>query len=241
VALLPRDIAAVVFDYGNTLASFGQEQIRTAYARFRNALTALYGPCDEQKLKSIRDRQIVAPYQNGYRENVVEEIIDELVRELYHITPDAAAVMQLSETRHHVFQEVVEVPGEVKTLLKELSQRYRLGLLSNFPCGRTVRDSLENNEVLSLFEVVVISGEVGYVKPHPLPFETVLQELELKAGQCCFVGDNWLADIQGAKRMGMQAVLTTEYVPYEKCTPEQGDLDPDARIGRLSELGALLK
>jgi FMN phosphatase YigB (HAD superfamily) len=91
------------------------------------------------------------------------------------------------------------------------------------------------------FEVIVVSGEVGYVKPHPVPFERLLGQLGEDPAACVYVGDNWLADIQGAKAAGMGAVLTTEHVPYETFAPKEGDHQPDARIARIGELAGLMR
>ena len=93
---------------------------------------------------------------------------------------------------------------------------------------------------MELFDVIVVSGEVGFVKPHARPYELMLGELGLEAGECVYVGDNWLADIQGAKGVGMQAILTTEHVPYENFERRDGDHEPDARIAHLGELKGLL-
>ena len=200
----------------------------------------MFGHCDAQKLKTVRDRQLVAPYQNDFVENDLAVLCHELIETLYEVTPEEAHVQQLMEVRYQSFVDVVAVESRVLELLERLRTRYRVALLSNYPCGRAIRDSLERTGLAPQFEAVVVSGDVGYVKPHPTPFEALLQALKLPAADCVYVGDNWLADIQGAKRLGMQAVHTTEYQPYERFNPEPGDHEPDARIGHLDELEALL-
>jgi len=59
--------------------------------------------------------------------------------------------------------------------------------------------------------------------------------------ECVYVGDNWLADIQGAKRIGMKAIHITQHAPYEQFHPEDSDHEPDARIEHLSELPGMLR
>ena len=71
-------------------------------------------------------------------------------------------------------------------------------------------------------------------------FRKLMDEMKLSPEECVYVGDNWLADIQGAKRIGMRAVHTTQYVSYENFEPFEGDYMPDAVIGHLSELTPLL-
>ncbi len=86
----------------------------------------------------------------------------------------------------------------------------------------------------------MISGDLGIIKPHPRIFSHLVEILGILPSDCWFIGDNWLADIQGAARAGMTAVLTCEYVSYEGFTPYEGDVPPAATIHHLEELSALL-
>ena len=231
---------ALCFDLGNTLIEFGPRQIAVLLEAMRVTLEELFGPCDLEKLRAVRDRQIVAPYRNGYRENDLGMLGKEVVRELYGREAEEGQLAELARSRHHAFVEVVEVEPEVRALLERLAPRYRLALLSNYPCGRSIRDGLTKLGLTELFEVIVVSGEVGFVKPHQRPYRLLLEGLELPASECVYVGDNWLADIQGAKGIGMGAIHTTEHVPYERFEPHEGDHEPDARITRLGQLETLL-
>jgi len=227
---------ALCFDLGNTLIEFGPRQMAHQFEALKRTLGELFGRCDEARLKEVRKAQIVAPYRSGYRENDLHGISAELIRELYEIEAEAHQVEALAETRYRAFVEVVELADEVRTLLRKLGKRYRLALLSNYPCGKSIRAGLAKLEMAEFFEVIVISGEVGFVKPHRRPYEVLLEGLGLAASECVYIGDNWLADVQGAKRIGMKAILTTQHVPYEKFEPEDGDHQPDTRIGHLGEL-----
>lgn len=227
---------ALCFDLGNTLIEFGPRQIARQYEYLKSALVGMFGSCDEEALKAVRDRQIVAPYANGFRENDLAECGAELIREVYSREPEDHQVAQLVEARYQAFLEGIEVVEGVLSLLRKLRARYRLALLSNYPCGRSIRDGMAALGLAEHFEFIVVSGEVGFVKPHRKPYELLLEGLGLGADECVYVGDNWLADIQGAKGMGMRAVLTTEHVPYEKFEAKEGDYQPDARIAHLGEL-----
>ncbi|MDP6117986.1 MAG: HAD family hydrolase [Planctomycetota bacterium] len=235
-----EQIRAICFDFGNTLVEFGPKQVAIQYSALEQALTELFGSCDTSRLKAIRDRQIVAPFSNGFRDNDLRTISEELIRGIYDIEPEESQVETLVQVRYRSFVHAIVLPEGVLSLLNKLSERYRLGFLSNYPCGKSIRDSLQEIGLSRVFEAIVISGEEGYVKPHPKPFESLLSQLQLSAPDCAYVGDNWLADVQGAKRMGMRAILSTQYVPYERFDPEEGDHLPDDRIGHLDELEGLL-
>jgi HAD superfamily hydrolase (TIGR01549 family) len=233
-------IKAVLFDYGNTLIEYGPRQVEAQYVALEKELCKLFGHCNSSQLKTIRDRQALTPYKNGYVENDMKSIAGELIEEMYQVVPEDAQIQGLVVTRYQSFVHAIEVARDVPLVLTKLRDQYRLGLVSNYPCRRSIEDSLRKIGLRDVFEAVVVSGDVGYVKPHAKPFETVLNRLKLQPEECVFVGDNWLADIQGAKRMGMPAILISQYTPYEEFEPFDGDHQPDATIRRLSELEELL-
>jgi HAD superfamily hydrolase (TIGR01549 family) len=233
-------IEAICFDLGNTLIEFGPKQMAIQFTVLEKALREMFGACDLARLKAIRDRQIVAPFSNGYKENDMKAITEELIRGIYDVVPEDGQVERLMQTRYECFVQVVEIEDGVLQLLSKLRGRYRLALLSNYPCSRAIHSGLEKTGLSEMFEATVISGDVGYVKPHAKPFEVMLSQLDLPATACVYIGDNWLADVQGAKRMGMQSVLTTQYMPYETFEPAEGDHEPDARISQLDDLKKLL-
>jgi putative hydrolase of the HAD superfamily len=56
-------------------------------------------------------------------------------------------------------------------------------------------------------DMLVISSEVGFRKPHALFFEAVSQRLGLPAAKILCVGDDLENDVQGAMRAGLSALL----------------------------------
>ncbi len=228
------------FDYGNTLIELGAYQTERLDDALESGLTERYGSCDRELLSSIRRSHRLAPYSNGFLENDLRHICRDLLRGLYDLEPGDGDVDWLIETRSEAFVELIVLPDGVREVLARLSERYRLSLVSNYPCGRTIRSSLDKLGLTGSFESIVVSGDIGYVKPHPEPFQAMLDEMAIEPAACVFIGDNWLADIQGAKRLGMSAIHFTGYEPHELAAPRPGDIEPDARIGHLRELEALL-
>jgi len=51
----------------------------------------------------------------------------------------------------------------------------------------------------------VISGYIGYKKPDPEPFQILLHELNLNAGDCIFI-DDMEDNIQEARRQGFEVI-----------------------------------
>jgi HAD superfamily hydrolase (TIGR01509 family) len=90
-------------------------------------------------------------------------------------------------------------------VLSKLSSRgVPIAVLSNV--GIDIRRSLERAGVASLIESVVLSYEVGVVKPDPRIFEHTLGELGLPANQALMVGDSARADVGGAS-LGLRTLI----------------------------------
>lgn len=234
---------AVVFDYGNTLVPFGREEIAKLDAALQAGLARHFPAPDLAAVAAIRDRNRMAPYAGdppAYRENDLNEITEGLVRELYGVEPRDGVVRDLIEVRNAAFQSVLHTPDYVAPLLARLKHRYRLALLSNYPSGRSIREGLERGDLARFFDAVVVSGDLGYCKPHPSTFAAVEQALGLSGAALLYVGDNWLADVQGAKRAGWRMVLTRQWQPPETFARDPDHFEPDAAIGHLAELEQLL-
>lgn len=232
-------LSAVLFDYGNTLIAFGPDQ-QTAQAEAMNRVLAEAGfSVDEEKLTAVRMSQIMRPYHSGGVENVFADVCREIV-ELVSDDADGILTQKLMSARQQAFWESVQLAPEVVDLLNRLKQHYRLGFLSNYPCSVSIITSLKKLGVHDLFDAVVVSGDVGFAKPHPQAYAALLDAMRIQPENAVYVGDNWLADVQGAKRAGMRAVWLREHVPYERFDPEPGDLEADAEIASLGELEQLL-
>lgn len=239
MTLVPETIDAVLFDYGNTLVRFGTAELAALLDAVVCVLSGL-GAVDRTRLHAVRDRQLSAPYLNGYRENDFATISAELLAEVAGVEVTPERVAAIIEARCAAFFAAVHADAAVRGVLEQLSRHRRLALVSNYPCGRCIRDTLDNVGLAPFFHTVVVSGDVGWCKPHPIPFQAALGALGVAPERAVYVGDNWLADVQGAKRLGMRAVLTEQFAPYQHIARESGDHEPDARIATLSELTALL-
>jgi putative hydrolase of the HAD superfamily len=92
-------------------------------------------------------------------------------------------------------------------VLRDLSRRYRLGIVSNF-YGNLPAICREVG--LSPFlETVIDSTVVGVCKPDPEIFRAALQVLQIEPAQAVFVGDSLHRDMAGARAIGMAHVWLT--------------------------------
>jgi HAD superfamily hydrolase (TIGR01509 family) len=143
---------------------------------------------------------------------------------------------QLTRVHMAAVRSVTSAPPENVAVVLHLAACHRLGLLSNFDDARTGREILADTGVADRFEVVVISAEVAFRKPHPEIFRRALGELHLEPHEVLFVGDTPRDDVYGARNAGIPvAWVTNGKGPFPSDVPE-----PDFTIARLTDLPALL-
>lgn len=95
---------------------------------------------------------------------------------------------------------------DVLPAFSELCRRgLRLAVVSNF--DQRLPDLLSELGLSPFLETVVFSAGVGVEKPHPAIFEALLDELELPAEAVLHVGDRQRDDVEGARAVGMEALL----------------------------------
>jgi HAD superfamily hydrolase (TIGR01662 family) len=98
------------------------------------------------------------------------------------------------------------VPDEVRETLAQLKEEgYLMAVLSNR--DKPFIDVLENHKISEFFDFSMAGGEVNSYKPEPGLFEHALKRSKLTAQEAMYVGDNYFADIVGARRAGLVPVL----------------------------------
>ena len=121
-----------------------------------------------------------------------------------------------------------------------------LALCSNFSHAPTALALLDDFGLRPYLRSIAISETVGRRKPHAEMFEVVLAELGASPEETLHVGDNLVADIQGASALGIRTAWITRRVrdPESVLSDYQRDCEgrrPDFQIRELAELLAILK
>jgi HAD superfamily hydrolase (TIGR01549 family) len=96
-------------------------------------------------------------------------------------------------------------PDAKPTLERLVGDGYALGLISNAPAD--TRRAVAALGLTRYLGTVVISGAVGYTKPHPEIFRIALRNAGVNAAEAVHVGDLYEADVQGARNAGMEGIL----------------------------------
>ncbi len=98
---------------------------------------------------------------------------------------------------------------------KDLKRKYNIAMLSNDlkNWSSFLRNKFNINH---LFDVVVISGDVGYRKPDKRIYEILLNKTQSFAEECLFIDDK-LENLQAASELGIKTikfVRNTDKVPF---------------------------
>lgn len=143
----------------------------------------------------------------------------------------AAQVSGLFRTR---YQPRHHVPDDVRPTLTQLRQAgYRVGLVSN----RTEPlDALVVELGLAgVFDFTLSAGQAGYWKPDPAIFLAAVRRAGCLPAQAVYVGDNYYADVEGARAAGLRPVLIDPHgvFPNPGCAVIATLADLEATIAAL--------
>ncbi|OAE27440.1 hypothetical protein AXG93_3911s1220 [Marchantia polymorpha subsp. ruderalis] len=99
--------------------------------------------------------------------------------------------------------------GAQEALVQLREAGVKLAVVSNF--DSRLRPVLQDLQVYSLFDAIIVSSEIGFEKPARQIFEAALSnvsyELKVGAEQAVHVGDDATADKAGAEALGIKAWL----------------------------------
>ncbi len=129
-----------------------------------------------------------------------EKVVEERILEFPGYAPQIQAYFER-------WEEMIpgSIPGAVK-ILKELKDAgYPLAVLSNWS-AETFPKVWDRFEFLGWFNPIVISGEVGLIKPGSEIFQYLLNKINKDAANCIFIDDT-LPNIQMAEELGFEAIL----------------------------------
>ncbi len=88
--------------------------------------------------------------------------------------------------------------------LAALAER-RLGVITNGDPAQQRRKLAQTN-IVSLFSLVVVSGDIGKPKPQPEIFLHACRLANVQPQECTYVGDNVDFDARGSRAVGMQGI-----------------------------------
>ncbi|GAB3828353.1 HAD family hydrolase [Hymenobacter jeollabukensis] len=95
-------------------------------------------------------------------------------------------------------------------LLEALKPTYRIGIVTNNRTEEQV-DKLAFLGLTHLVDALITSEAVGVTKPDPRIFRVALAQLGARPEETVLVGDNWTADVLGARAAGIRPVWLNRF------------------------------
>ncbi|SDH07498.1 putative hydrolase of the HAD superfamily [Pseudomonas benzenivorans] len=225
-------VQLITFDLDDTLWDV-TPVMQDAEAALRNWL-AMHAPrlggVPVEHLWAIRARLLQG-------EPALKHRLSELRRRiLFHALEGAGyshdEALVLAEGGFQVFlaaRHQVELFAEVHPTLEILANRFTLGVITN---GNA---DVRRLGLADYFQFALCAEELGVGKPDPKPFQEALKRTGVAAQHAVHIGDHPSDDIAGAQAAGLRAIW---FNPQGRAW--EAEQAPDAQIGSLAELPALL-
>ena len=182
-------IKAIIFDLGGVLLEWNPRNVYRRYFDRPEEMEAFLSEVDFMKWNAQQD--MGRPFAEG-------------VAQLSAQYPHRA---ELIRAYHEHWEESVggEITGTVEILRRLKRAGWRLYALSNWS-AETFPKMRGKYDFFALFDAMIVSGEVGLIKPDPAIFELAIRTTGGAASQCLFIDDSE-QNIAVAQRLGMQAIL----------------------------------
>lgn len=198
---------AILFDFGDTLASTiptYPERIRIAmekagfelsYEEYMNA----YMKADYETFRRYIKLKHV---DNKMRMNCLFEIVTSETG--LEADPDQILKSVVENMKKEGSRERVLLKNALELLRSMKKRGFILAIVSNND-GR-VANKCEELGIREYFDLIVDSGNIGFIKPGKEIFDHTLKHLGLERSEVLHVGDLYGADILGANNAGIEAV-----------------------------------
>ncbi len=221
------EVEAITFDNYKTI-TYGADSITDIMPPVLELLEEKMGKIDGfMKVYRKLEERYTRMKNTKHVEVCIKSTTNQALYELGYLTSDFRTLVD------ETFEDYQEERGfkwypETHATMDRLREKgYKLGLISNI--GWPVPISMRK-EMDEMFDVVTYSLTHGMRKPHQAIFHDTLNQLGIRPRESVHVGDDYGADIVGAKNAGMHAI----HVQREEKQPAPL---ADRIITDLSQLG----
>jgi len=237
-----HNIKAIAFDLFNTLITVEPNGLDEAVARLVRSLKKSGFELEYEPFKQAHRESAVRFIEETRKDGMETHnrfwISDALKTLGYDVPPNDPRIASAVEAYFSAFLDLCHLIPGTGEMLQTLRDRYRLGLLSNFTHAPAAKNIIGHVGLNHSFHVVLISGDLGFRKPHPSVFRQLIDRLGVEKNRILYVGDDPETDIIGASRAGIQPVWTT-YVRDNRIPAAPGirigsDGTPGLEVPRIS-------
>jgi len=195
-----REVQAVIFDFDDTLWEVGPVIVRAEHSMFEFLALRYPRVAEQHTLDSMRDvRARMAIEHPAMRHDFTWLRLESLRRHAREAGYGESMAAEAFEVFYRARNEVV-LYDDVLPALERLHGRFRLFAVSNGNADLGVIG------LARFFERALGAREAGTLKPDPRIFGRLLADAQIAREHVLHVGDDALADVEGARRAGVTPV-----------------------------------
>lgn len=229
-----KNVRHIFFDLDNTLWDhrknayltikelFSQQKISDTYNIDFELFHDAYHEINEKLWEQIRDGEIDKEYLRKYR----------FYNTFLRFEVDDQDLADYFE--HHFLDEILKynelVPGAADLLDYLESKEYKMHIISNGFQEVTERKCVLSG-IADYFETITSADSVGVRKPRPEIFQHSLDLARAEKSESILIGDDWIADVKGAQRFGIDVIFFDVYDD----NPEEDDLKIIKHLSEVKE------
>jgi 2-haloacid dehalogenase len=186
---MSQTIKAILFDFGNVLLEWNPRHV---YRR--------YFSHDEQAMENFLQE---VNFMDWNAQQDKGRTFAEGIAVLSQQFPQYAELIQ---AYHDNWKDSIRdsLAGTIEIMKQLKKAGYALYGLSNWS-AETFPIARQKFDFFNLLDDIIISGEVGSIKPEPEIFEIALERIGKPANECLFI-DDALANIEQAQKMGFATI-----------------------------------
>ncbi|HET6673727.1 MAG TPA: HAD family hydrolase [Nitrospiraceae bacterium] len=137
----------------------------------------------------------------------------------------------LAETYRAASRFRLQVYPGVEDTMAHLHSKYHLAAITDAQTAYAVPE-LNAVGLCGYFDPIIVSGDVGYRKPHERLFTAALTAMNMEPSEVLYVGNDMYRDVYGGQRIGIKTV----FFKSNQGTQEKEGVNPDYIIYNFSEL-----
>ena len=189
-------IKNIIFDLGDVILNIDIPRTVRAFAE-------LSGHSDQHLQKAFVENELFRKFETG---SLSEDGFRNLIREILEM-PE----LNDSDIDYAWNALLLDIPPARIALLKKLSDRYRLYLLSNTSSihiakvNQILHTTSGIGDLKYLFDKIYVSYEMGIMKPDPQIYLNLIADAGIVADQTLFLDDNE-ANVEAAGKLGIHTI-----------------------------------
>ena len=205
-----KNIRHIFFDLDNTLWDhrknakltleklFEKYQIQEKFQIKFEDFHTKYDKINEHLWELIRDEKIDKEYLRKHR----------FYDTFLHFDVDDFELAQIFE--HQFLDEIIAynelIEGSIEILEYLKSKNYTIHIISNGFHEVTHR-KIDGSGIRKYVDTVTSADDVNVRKPNPRIFEYALNQANAAKSESILIGDDWIADIEGARNFGIEVIF----------------------------------